>query len=134
VNARHIAAAVTSGVAVMAIAGCASAERNPPAAELKRVAPQTATTDTPPEGAPAEGTSAATTGALPSAPAEPLASPGCNANYSPCVPAAVDVDCANVPDQDGPQFVAGPVRVTGIDVYHLDGVDHDGLACERLGR
>lgn len=69
--------------------------------------------------------------------AEAVAKPGtnCNINYSPCVPNdRVDADCANVPGQDGPSWVMQPVRITGTDVYHLDGLDKDGVACERPKR
>ncbi len=63
-----------------------------------------------------------------------VARPGtnCNINYNPCVPNdRVDADCGNVPGQDGPSWVMQPVRITGTDVYHLDGLDKDGVACER---
>jgi resuscitation-promoting factor RpfB len=54
---------------------------------------------------------------------------GCDPNYSGgCVPIASDVDCAGG-SGDGPEYVAGPVRVVGDDVYGLDR-DHDGLGCE----
>jgi len=49
-------------------------------------------------------------------------------NYSPCVPIAPDVDCAGG-SGDGPAYVAGPVFVTGVDVYNLD-ADGDGVGCE----
>lgn len=54
--------------------------------------------------------------------------PGCDLNYSGCVPIAVDVDCADG-GGDGPAFVVGPVVVVGRDVYGLDW-DLDGVACE----
>ncbi len=54
--------------------------------------------------------------------------PGCDPNYSGCVPIASDVDCAGG-DGDGPAYVSGPIRVIGRDIYHLDG-DGDGIACE----
>jgi hypothetical protein len=50
----------------------------------------------------------------------------CNANYSGCVPVAVDVDC--VGGGNGPVYIRGPVKVLGIDIYHLD-LDGDGVAC-----
>ncbi|HEX8519819.1 MAG TPA: hypothetical protein VF667_09525 [Pseudonocardia sp.] len=53
---------------------------------------------------------------------------GCNANYSPCVPVASDVDCAGG-SGNGPKYVRGPVSVIGSDEYGLDN-DHDGIACE----
>jgi hypothetical protein len=55
--------------------------------------------------------------------------PGCNPNYTPCVPNdPVDVDCAGG-SGDGPSYVTGPVRVTGVDVYDLDR-DGDGTGCD----
>jgi hypothetical protein len=54
---------------------------------------------------------------------------GCNSNYSPCVPDdPKDVDCRGG-SGNGPSYVAGPVRVTGSDVYGLDR-DGDGVGCE----
>lgn len=61
----------------------------------------------------------------------PVASParsGCDANYSGCVPVARDVDCEGG-NGNGPEYVAGPIRVLKDDVYDLDR-DGDGLACE----
>jgi hypothetical protein len=53
----------------------------------------------------------------------------CHPNYSgACVPIASDVDCEGG-DGNGPAYVAGPVRVTGADVYRLDR-DGDGVACD----
>ncbi|HYO40073.1 MAG TPA: thermonuclease family protein [Nocardioidaceae bacterium] len=45
---------------------------------------------------------------------------GCAAGYSPCLPVAPDLDCADV---------RGAVRVTGDDEYGLDR-DGDGLGCD----
>jgi hypothetical protein len=53
----------------------------------------------------------------------------CDPNYSPCVPIASDVDCADGPG-DGPAYVRGPVRVIGKDIYRLDR-DGNGIGCER---
>ena len=53
---------------------------------------------------------------------------GCNSNYSGCVPNASDVDCAGG-SGNGPKYVRGPIRVTGVDIYGLDR-DGDGIACE----
>ena len=50
----------------------------------------------------------------------------CNANYSGCVPVAVDVDCAD--GGNGPVYQRSPVRVVGIDIYHLD-LNDDGRGC-----
>jgi hypothetical protein len=52
----------------------------------------------------------------------------CDLNYSGCVPVASDVDCAGG-GGNGPEYVKGPIRVIGRDIYHLDG-DGDGIACE----
>lgn len=52
----------------------------------------------------------------------------CDPNYSGCVPIASDVDCAGG-SGNGPQYVQGPVRVIGSDIYDLDS-DNDGIACE----
>jgi hypothetical protein len=51
----------------------------------------------------------------------------CNANYSGCVPIAVDVDCQG--GGNGPVYVKGPVKVVGIDIYHLD-LDGNGKGCD----
>jgi hypothetical protein len=51
----------------------------------------------------------------------------CNANYSGCVPVAVDVDCAG--GGNGPVYQRQPVKVIGIDIYHLD-LDGNGEACD----
>ena len=52
----------------------------------------------------------------------------CDPNYSGCVPIASDVDCAGG-GGNGPEYVRGPVKVIGGDIYRLDG-DGDGVACE----
>lgn len=52
----------------------------------------------------------------------------CDPNYDPCVPVATDVDCAGG-SGNGPAYVAGPVTVTGTDIYDLDR-DGDGTGCE----
>jgi hypothetical protein len=52
---------------------------------------------------------------------------GCNANYSGCVPATADVDCAD--GGNGPVYQRRPVKVVGIDIYHLD-LDGNGEACD----
>jgi resuscitation-promoting factor RpfB len=53
---------------------------------------------------------------------------GCDSNYSGCVPIASDVDCSGG-SGNGPEYVDGPINVTGSDIYRLD-ADHDGIACE----
>ena len=64
----------------------------------------------------------------PAAPAVPGTNPGCDPNYSGCVPIASDVDCAGG-SGNGPAYVRGPVQVIGRDIYGLD-ADHDGVGCE----
>ncbi|WP_238332229.1 G5 domain-containing protein [Kribbella jejuensis] len=59
---------------------------------------------------------------------EPAQSSDCDPNYSGCVPIASDVDCAGG-SGNGPEYVQGPIRVIGTDIYRLD-ADHDGIACE----
>lgn len=66
--------------------------------------------------------------AAPPAPAVPGTNPGCDPNYSGCVPIASDVDCAGG-SGNGPAYVRGPVQVIGRDIYGLD-ADHDGVGCE----
>ncbi|WP_395245521.1 G5 domain-containing protein [Agromyces sp. MMS24-K17] len=54
---------------------------------------------------------------------------GCDPNYTgACVPIASDVDCAGG-SGNGPEYVWGPVRVVGSDIYDLDR-DGDGIACD----
>lgn len=55
--------------------------------------------------------------------------PGCDPNYSGCVPIARDVDCAGG-SGDGPAYVKGPVRVIGEDIYGLDRGGEPGVGCE----
>jgi hypothetical protein len=53
----------------------------------------------------------------------------CDSNYSgACVPIASDVDCEGG-GGNGPEYVSGPVNVTGDDIYELDR-DGNGVACE----
>lgn len=53
----------------------------------------------------------------------------CDSNYTgACVPVASDVDCGGG-SGDGPEYVYGPVRVVGADIYDLDR-DGDGIACD----
>jgi hypothetical protein len=58
-----------------------------------------------------------------SATANNKSGPGCQPGYSPCLPRAADLNCADIPASKR------PVRVTGSDPYRLDG-DGDGVACE----
>lgn len=68
------------------------------------------------------------TGASAPVPASLQTDSQCDPNYSPCVPIAIDVDCAGGKG-NGPAYVKGPVRVIGKDIYKLDS-DHDGMGCE----
>lgn len=57
------------------------------------------------------------------------AAQNCDPNYEgACVPIASDVDCAGG-SGNGPEYVRGPVRVVGTDIYGLDR-DKDGIGCE----
>ncbi|MFB0838968.1 MULTISPECIES: hypothetical protein [unclassified Arthrobacter] len=76
----------------------------------------------------AEAAAKAATPPAPVAPAVPGTNPGCDPNYSGCVPIASDVDCAGG-GGNGPAYVRGPVQVIGQDIYGLDR-DHDGVGCE----
>jgi hypothetical protein len=54
---------------------------------------------------------------------------GCHASYTgACVPIASDVDCAGG-SGNGPEYVTGPLRVVGPDIYDLER-DGDGIACD----
>ncbi|MDJ0457089.1 hypothetical protein PUN71_007765 [Arthrobacter sp. NQ7] len=77
----------------------------------------------------AEAAAKAAAPPAPVAPAVPATNPGCDPNYSGCVPIASDVDCAGG-SGNGPAYVSGPVQVIGRDIYGLD-ADHDGVGCER---
>ena len=62
--------------------------------------------------------------------AQPLPSSGrCHPSYAPCVPVAEDVDCAGG-EGDGPEFVEGPITITGADVYGLDGRPTNRVGCD----
>ncbi|RSM79449.1 hypothetical protein DMH04_31165 [Kibdelosporangium aridum] len=52
----------------------------------------------------------------------------CHPNYDPCVPVAKDVDCKGG-SGNGPEYVKGPIRVIGKDVYGLDD-NNNGIGCE----
>lgn len=92
-------------------------------ATTRRPSPTTTRATTPP-------TTAAPTTTVTSAP------PPCNPNYSGCLNKPGDYDCIGQtgdPDWqpgDGPNFVSGPVTVTGSDVFDLD-LDGNGIGCER---
>ena len=55
--------------------------------------------------------------------AESSSGGGCAAGYSPCLPAAGDLDCGDIPSNKK------PVRVTGGDPYGLDR-DGGGVGCD----
>jgi hypothetical protein len=82
----------------------------------------TTTTTAPPPPPPPPPTTVAV---LPVVPQPP---PGCDPNYTGCVPIASDVDCAGG-SGNGPAYVEGPVRIIGADPYGLD-ADGDGIGCE----
>jgi hypothetical protein len=53
----------------------------------------------------------------------------CHPSYDPCLdPNASDYDCEGG-EGDGPEYVAGPVTVTGDDPFDLDR-DGDGTGCD----
>jgi hypothetical protein len=55
---------------------------------------------------------------------------GCDPNYADtCVPIVSDVDCARG-SGNGPEYVQGPRRVIGVDIYDLDR-DGDRIVCDR---
>ncbi len=53
----------------------------------------------------------------------------CDPNYGGCVPVADDVDCAGG-SGNGPKYVAGPVRATGLDVYDSGATTAMAIACD----
>ena len=63
-------------------------------------------------------------------PAEaPVLLDDCDVNYTDaCVAVADDVDC-DPGSGNGPEWVSGPVRVVGVDIYDLDR-DGDGVGCD----
>lgn len=63
-------------------------------------------------------------------PPPPPTRPRCDPNYSgACVPIASDVDCLGG-GGDGPEYVKGPVRIIGKDIYDLDRGGEPGVGCE----
>jgi hypothetical protein len=69
--------------------------------------------------------------AVPSTTLEPAPADPCDPSYpNVCLDAtAIDYDCAGS-DQDGPEYVEGPVRILGSDHFQLDGHPRDGIGCE----
>ena len=60
---------------------------------------------------------------------ESTTSASCEPGYSDCLdPTSSDYDCASG-SGDGPDYVSGPIAVTGSDRFGLDS-DGDGVACE----
>jgi hypothetical protein len=59
---------------------------------------------------------------------EPPPTEECTPGYSPCLTPASDYDCEGG-GGDGPEYVTGPVQVTGSDPYGLD-LDANGVGCE----
>lgn len=90
----------------------------------------TAPTTAAPTAAPttAAPTTAVPTTAAPTTTSTAPSGPKCDPNYSGCVPIASDVDCAGG-SGNGPEYVQGPIKVIGTDIYGLD-ADDDGIACE----
>ena len=60
--------------------------------------------------------------------AEEREADNCTPGYEPCLPPASDYDCSGGTG-NGPEYVDGPVRVTGSDPYDLDR-DGNGIGCE----
>jgi hypothetical protein len=105
--------------------GLPAPTRPPTASAARSTAPAKPESAAAPEAAPKPKPAAAPkTEAAPEPP-----SSGCDPNYSGCVPIASDVDCAGG-NGNGPEYVSGPVKVTGSDIYGLDN-DHDGIGCEK---
>lgn len=53
---------------------------------------------------------------------------GCTGYSAPYLPSSGDYDCWGG-GGDGPNYVRGPIRLTGRDIYDLDR-DGDGIGCE----
>jgi hypothetical protein len=58
----------------------------------------------------------------------PQSTEECTPGYSPCLTPASDYDCEGG-GGDGPEYVTGPVQVSGSDPYGLD-LDDNGVGCE----
>lgn len=145
---KHLKAWIVAGavVAVLFFAAIANGDEepaasSPPAGETTTTVADLPTTTTTPTTTPPPTTTTTTTVVQPPppqptteqpAPPPPAADPApqqeCDPNYSGCVPIASDVDCAGG-SGNGPEYVEGPVRVIGDDIYDLDR-DGNGTACE----
>lgn len=94
-------------------------------------APSPAAPASPPAPAPAPTPTPAPAAPKPAPAPSPQPKSNCDPNYSgACVPNVYpsDVDCAGG-SGNGPYYVQGPVKVIGVDHYHLDS-DGDGIGCE----
>ncbi|TQJ35671.1 hypothetical protein [Arthrobacter sp. SLBN-122] len=122
-------AAADKAAADKAAADAAAAEAAARQAAEVKAAQEAAAAQAAAQKAAADAAARAAAPPAPVAPAVPGTNPGCDPNYSGCVPIASDVDCAGG-SGNGPAYVRGPIQVIGSDIYGLD-ADHDGLACER---
>ncbi|SMC52841.1 hypothetical protein SAMN05661093_00384 [Kibdelosporangium aridum] len=82
----------------------------------------------PPPATPTTKKSTTTKQAPPPPPVPEEPAQNCHPNYEPCVPVARDVDCKGG-SGNGPEYVDGPIRVIGKDVYGLDD-NKNGIGCE----
>lgn len=122
-------AAADKAAADKAAADAAAAEAAARQAAEAKAAQEAATAQAAADKAAAAAAAKAAAPPAPVAQPVPGTNPGCDPNYSGCVPIASDVDCAGG-SGNGPAYVRGPIQVIGSDIYGLD-ADHDGLACER---
>ena len=127
---QAILRAGTAAVVVLPLAGCSTqASLSVAAAPASESAAATPAAKAAADKAAAEAAAKAAAPPAPAAQPVPGTNPGCDPNYSGCVPIASDVDCAGG-SGNGPAYVRGPVQVIGRDIYDLD-ADHDGVGCER---
>jgi len=122
-------AATEKAAAEKAAADKDAADKAAAEATARQAAETKAAQDAAAAKAAAEAAAKASAPPAPAAQPVPGTNPGCDPNYSGCVPIASDVDCAGG-SGNGPAYVRGPVQVIGRDIYGLD-ADHDGLGCER---
>ncbi|GGH90316.1 hypothetical protein ACFFGR_12865 [Arthrobacter liuii] len=120
---------VTDKLAAAAAAKAAADKAAADKASAEEAARQAAAAKAAADKAAADAAAKAATPQAPVAQPVPGTNPGCDPNYSGCVPIASDVDCAGG-SGNGPAYVRGPIQVTGRDIYGLDS-DHDGIACEK---
>ncbi|QDG64383.1 hypothetical protein [Pseudarthrobacter sp. NIBRBAC000502771] len=122
-------AAAEKAAAAKAAADKDAADKAAGEAAARQAAETKAAQDAAAAKAAAEAAAKAAAPPAPAAQPVPGTNPGCDPNYSGCVPIASDVDCAGG-SGNGPAYVRGPVQVIGRDIYGLD-ADHDGVGCER---